>query len=199
MRRGRNSSISTHCMRTEFRIVSRIVAWPRLLRGRAGGDHRQGQGAALAAGDAGGGRRPEVERHFAPLEHELRPAMTSDRRSQPRRSSRSMPARPTNRPRRWLDRLAGPVPAGRWPACRCSRGSIIGPIVCGFGRRSTAGSRPTDARIRPRRCSSRVIDLVAAVGLWLAAPWGAVVWLTSVDLDGGGRDVVSRRSTAAAS
>jgi len=25
-----------------------------------------------------------------------------------------------------------------------------------------------------------VIDLVAGVGLWLAAPWGAVVWLTSV-------------------
>jgi len=25
-----------------------------------------------------------------------------------------------------------------------------------------------------------VIDLVAAVGLWLAAPWGAVVWLTSM-------------------
>jgi hypothetical protein len=25
-----------------------------------------------------------------------------------------------------------------------------------------------------------VIDLVAAVGLWLAAPWGAVVWLTSL-------------------
>jgi hypothetical protein len=25
-----------------------------------------------------------------------------------------------------------------------------------------------------------VIDLVAAVGLWLAAPWGAVIWLTSV-------------------
>jgi len=25
-----------------------------------------------------------------------------------------------------------------------------------------------------------VIDLVAAVGLWLAAAWGAVVWLTSV-------------------
>jgi hypothetical protein len=24
-----------------------------------------------------------------------------------------------------------------------------------------------------------VIDLVAAVGLWLAAPWGAVVWLTA--------------------
>jgi len=25
-----------------------------------------------------------------------------------------------------------------------------------------------------------VIDLVAGVGLWLAAPWGAVIWLTSV-------------------
>jgi hypothetical protein len=25
-----------------------------------------------------------------------------------------------------------------------------------------------------------VIDLVAGVGLWLAAPWGAVVWLTSI-------------------
>jgi fatty acid desaturase len=25
-----------------------------------------------------------------------------------------------------------------------------------------------------------VIDLVAAVGLWLAAAWGAVIWLTSV-------------------
>lgn len=25
-----------------------------------------------------------------------------------------------------------------------------------------------------------VIDLVSAVGLWLAAPWGAVVWLTAV-------------------
>ncbi len=25
-----------------------------------------------------------------------------------------------------------------------------------------------------------VIDLVAAVGLWLAAAWGAVIWLTAV-------------------
>ncbi len=25
-----------------------------------------------------------------------------------------------------------------------------------------------------------IIDLVAGVGLWLAAPWGAVVWLTSI-------------------
>ena len=25
-----------------------------------------------------------------------------------------------------------------------------------------------------------MLDLVAAVGLWLAAPWGAVLWLASV-------------------
>ena len=25
-----------------------------------------------------------------------------------------------------------------------------------------------------------MIDLVAGVGLWLTAPWGAVVWLTSI-------------------
>ena len=36
-----------------------------------------------------------------------------------------------------------------------------------------------------------VIDLVAAVGLWLAAAWGAVVWLTACGLDGGGRGVLS--------
>ena len=28
--------------------------------------------------------------------------------------------------------------------------------------------------------SFAVIDLVAAIGLWLAAAWGAVIWLTSV-------------------
>ena len=32
----------------------------------------------------------------------------------------------------------------------------------------------------PIRRRIGVIDLVAGVGLWLAAPWGAVVWLTSV-------------------
>ena len=35
-----------------------------------------------------------------------------------------------------------------------------------------------------------MIDLVAAVGLWLAAAWGAVVWLTAVRVDGGGRGVL---------
>ena len=40
-----------------------------------------------------------------------------------------------------------------------------------------------DARSLPWQTATvffAVFDLVAAVGLWLAAPWGAVVWLTSV-------------------
>jgi len=42
----------------------------------------------------------------------------------------------------------------------------------GFDARSTAWEAAT--------VFFAVIDLVAAVGLWLAAAWGAVVWLTSV-------------------
>src|ERR1700735_2205396 len=37
-----------------------------------------------------------------------------------------------------------------------------------------------------------VIDLVAAVGLWLAAAWGAVVWLTAVVSVGGVEGFFSR-------
>ena len=53
-----------------------------------------------------------------------------------------------------------------------------------------------------------VIELVAAVGLWLATPWGAVVWLTTVvsmavielmfpGIYGGSLVVVARRSADA--
>ena len=52
-------------------------------------------------------------------------------------------------------------------------------IVCGVGAPSPQGF---DAYAMPYQSATvffAVIDLVAAVGLWLAAPWGAVVWLTS--------------------
>jgi hypothetical protein len=52
--------------------------------------------------------------------------------------------------------------------------------VCGIG----AGPNDTfEAHSLPWQSATvffAVIDLVAAVGLWLAAAWGAVVWLTSV-------------------
>src|ERR1700676_5807612 len=53
-------------------------------------------------------------------------------------------------------------------------------IVCAVGAPSPQGF---DAYAMPYQSATvffAVIDLVAAVGLWLAAPWGAVVWLTSV-------------------
>jgi hypothetical protein len=53
-------------------------------------------------------------------------------------------------------------------------------IVCGINAPSPSGF---DAYPTPYQVATvffAVIDLVAGVGLWLAAPWGAVVWLTSV-------------------
>jgi Family of unknown function (DUF6163) len=53
-------------------------------------------------------------------------------------------------------------------------------IVCGIGAPAPSGF---DAYPTPYQVATvffAVIDLVAGVGLWLAAPWGAVVWLTSV-------------------
>jgi hypothetical protein len=51
-------------------------------------------------------------------------------------------------------------------------------IVCGFfGPAEGFEAQPT-----PWQTATvffAVIDLVAAVGLWLAAAWGAVVWLTA--------------------
>ena len=53
-------------------------------------------------------------------------------------------------------------------------------VICGI---DGGGDVPFDARPTAYQAATMffaVIDLVAAVGLWLAAPWGAVVWLTSV-------------------
>jgi hypothetical protein len=53
-------------------------------------------------------------------------------------------------------------------------------VVCGIGDGNNGGF---EAQMLPWQTATvffAVIDLVAAVGLWLAAPWGAVVWLTAV-------------------
>lgn len=51
-------------------------------------------------------------------------------------------------------------------------------VVCGFagGREGFVGH---PLPWQTATVFFAVIDLVAAVGLWLAAPWGAVVWLTA--------------------
>jgi hypothetical protein len=53
-------------------------------------------------------------------------------------------------------------------------------VVCGIDAPSRAGFEAYSTPYQVATVFFAVIDLVAAVGLWLAAPWGAVVWLTSV-------------------
>ncbi|HML08327.1 MAG TPA: DUF6163 family protein [Xanthobacteraceae bacterium] len=52
--------------------------------------------------------------------------------------------------------------------------------VCGIGATANGTFEAHALAWQTATVFFAVIDLVAAVGLWLAAPWGAVVWLTSV-------------------
>jgi hypothetical protein len=52
--------------------------------------------------------------------------------------------------------------------------------VCGIGTAPGEGFEAHTIAWQTATVLFAVLDLVAAVGLWLAAAWGAVVWLTSV-------------------
>ena len=52
--------------------------------------------------------------------------------------------------------------------------------LCGIGADAGGGFQAHTVAWQTATVFFAVIDLVAAVGLWLAAAWGAVVWLTSV-------------------
>jgi hypothetical protein len=52
--------------------------------------------------------------------------------------------------------------------------------VCGIGVPADGGFESHTVAWQTATVFFAVIDLVAAVGLWLAAAWGAVVWLTAV-------------------
>jgi hypothetical protein len=52
--------------------------------------------------------------------------------------------------------------------------------VCGIGARADEGFESHTVAWQAATVFFAVLDLVAAVGLWLAAAWGAVVWLGSV-------------------
>ena len=53
-------------------------------------------------------------------------------------------------------------------------------VICGIGAPFASGFDAYSTSYQVATVFFAVIDLVAGVGLWLAAPWGAVVWLTSV-------------------
>jgi hypothetical protein len=62
--------------------------------------------------------------------------------------------------------------------CSLAKGLWHWATVCGFiGNES--GFEAHSHAWQATTVFFAVIDLVAAVGLWLAAPWGAVVWLTA--------------------
>lgn len=52
--------------------------------------------------------------------------------------------------------------------------------VCGIGLEPTELFENHSIAWQTATVFFAVIDLVAAVGLWLAAAWGAVIWLTAV-------------------
>ena len=52
-------------------------------------------------------------------------------------------------------------------------------IVCGIGDGPDASFETAPLPWQAATVFFAVIDLVAAVGLWLTAAWGAVVWLTA--------------------
>jgi hypothetical protein len=52
--------------------------------------------------------------------------------------------------------------------------------VCGIGAAPNEGFEFHSIAWQTATVFFAVIDLVAAVGLWLAAAWGAVIWLTAV-------------------
>lgn len=53
-------------------------------------------------------------------------------------------------------------------------------VVCGIVEGAPGGFEAQTLPWQTATVFFAVIDLVAAIGLWLAAAWGAVVWLTAV-------------------
>jgi len=52
-------------------------------------------------------------------------------------------------------------------------------LICGFGDEYSSAFELASVPWQAATIFFAVIDLVAAVGLWLAAAWGGVVWLTA--------------------
>ena len=120
---------------------------------------------------------------------ELRQNRTAD----PSRQRRQLPQRPT-RPSDMIEPVsasknAGPI--GTWTdylvlflrlmaGVSLVKGLYHWAAVCGIGVPADQGFEAHTVAWQAATVFFAVLDLVAAVGLWLAAAWGAVVWLTSV-------------------
>jgi hypothetical protein len=93
-------------------------------------------------------------------------------------------------PMRALDQTATHMPQARWTArlilyvrimavASMLKGLYHWALVCGVGSGLDSYFELAPLPWRAATIFFAVIDLVAAVGLWLAAAWGGVVWLTA--------------------
>jgi hypothetical protein len=81
-------------------------------------------------------------------------------------------------PDRWSSRLV--VFLRVMAGIALAKGLYHWAVVCGFLNYGGVAFEESTTSFQVATVFFGVIDLVAAVGLWLAAPWGVVVWLTSV-------------------
>jgi hypothetical protein len=79
---------------------------------------------------------------------------------------------------RWTDRLV--LFLRIMAALSLFKGLYHWAVVCGFAEGAPGGFEAQSLPWQTATVFFAVIDLVAAIGLWLAAAWGAVVWLTAV-------------------
>lgn len=104
--------------------------------------------------------------------------------------SDSAQRRPT-RPSDMLDPVQAGKPKGTWTeylvlflrvmaGISLAKGLYHWAEICGIGVPANQGFEAHSIAWQTATVFFAVLDLVAAVGLWLAAAWGAVVWLTSV-------------------
>jgi hypothetical protein len=52
-------------------------------------------------------------------------------------------------------------------------------VICGFGAAPGDGFEVQDPPWQMATVFFAIIDLVAAVGLWIGASWGVIIWLAS--------------------
>jgi hypothetical protein len=177
VRRGKSWDFDT-CMRMEFRIVSRIIH---------GHDFYEGVRAVIVDKD----NRPRWRRPRCPSQRGGRRAPLCAARRQGTGVA-------VNRPCRTRESCA------RWSRCRSTKAIVFGGLwtrrlvlflramatislikglyhwaqVIGISFGEALPFENHSIAWQTATVFFAVIDLVAAVGLWLAAAWGAVIWLT---------------------
>src|SRR3954464_8275532 len=163
-----------HAHRVPHSVARR--AWTRLLRRDPGFADRQGPGAALATIGAGGRGRGRRGPLFGAAGGGTRAAMTNA--DQPQTLEPVHAGDDEADTRQWSRRLVLFLRA--MAALSLAKGLYHWAIVCGIWAPFPSGFDSYASPYQAATVFFAVIDPVAGVGLWLAAPWGAVVWLTSL-------------------